>query len=130
MRDSSEIWCEASDVSIDLINARANLYTEKSHTDATMLFISMDLYSVLLKQFNPNAPTSNGMAALKIYTYFGMLQVKPIRKYKNFLLIGDDNALTFQEQCGIDLIFLTDRERVRIDQAFEDLVLMEGNPCV
>ena len=123
MRDSSEIWCSTSDIDTRLINERALKYAEKGGHPA-VAFLSKDLYAAMLKQYASINP--HGHSILKGFTAYGEIDIRPINKYKNFLLVGANHDLDHLEMFGIDPIFLNDADRARITKAFEDLVLMEG----
>lgn len=127
MRDRSEIWCQASEVSILEIDRRALLAFERTGV-VTIAYISPNLYSTLVKDVasQTRAPSFAGVSAIRIMTSVGDVHLKVVPKYKNFLFVGVQEEFDAFVSMGVDPIYWSDEERSRIDKAFEDLVILEG----
>jgi len=128
MRDSSEIWCETSDVSVEEIDRRARLDFERGGYP-TLVFISIDLITELTKimgsQTRFNTGGFYGSTIMSIHTAVGALNFKPVKRLKNFLLVGRQEDFDAIEQMGFPLEFWSDEERARVVKAFEDEVLKD-----
>ncbi len=131
MRNRSEVWCETADISIGEIESRACKCIEDGEFP-TLVFISTDLYAELQKQMAAQVRHSNSFvpsysqAIMSINTSAGSLNFQPVTRLRNFLLVGrkeDFDAFTCN---GVDPMFWNDQERIRVDKAFEDLVILEG----
>ena len=132
MRDRSEIWCAAAEVSIVEIDRRALLAFERTGV-VTVAFISPDLYSTLVKDVassmrGQSVPTgvSTGVSAVRIMSSIGDVHLKVVPKYRNLLFVGMIEEFDAFVNAGVDPIYWSDEERARIDKAFEDLVILEG----
>lgn len=130
MRNCSEIWCSASDVSITEIQNRACQEFDAGNFPTT-LFISLDLYAQLQK--NTQATMRYGGQTLashnvmSIRTSVADLMVQPVKRLKNFLMVSRKEDFDALMQNGIDPRFWNDEEIARINKAFEDFVILEGN---
>lgn len=131
MRDRSEVWCETSDLCLNEIERRAVLAYEQGGAVA-ILFISLDLYATLLKSMaavqRSVGPTTGPSphAVIRIMTSVGEVHIQKVNKFRNFLLAGTKDDFDAFIAQGVDPIFWNDQERVRIDKAFEDLIILEG----
>lgn len=134
MRDRTEVWCETADLSIGEIDRRANLAYKRNGV-VSLAFMSLDLYAKLAKD---SAVTSNfnaigsifgppPAAIIRIMCTVGELHIQKVGKFRNFLFVGTKEDFDAFVAEGVDLIFWDDQERVRVDQAFEDLIILEGN---
>ena len=128
MRDRSEIWCAVSEVSILEIDRRALLAFERMGV-VTIAFISPDLYSTLVKDVaqsmrGQSVPT--GVSTIRIMSSVGDVHLKVVPKYRNLLFVGMIEEFDAFVNSGVDPIYWSDEERSRIDKAFEDLVILEG----
>ena len=128
---SHKYWCDKENISVNEIDNRASKEIELGHFP-TLVFISLDLLTDLQKsiattmryQAGHNQPAMNNVVS--VVTAAGSLNVQSVRRLKNFLMVGrkeDFDAFTYQ---GVDPIFWNDEERIRIDKAFEDLVILTG----
>lgn len=133
MRDRSEVWCEASDINIHEIDKRANLAYARSGV-ATLVFISMDLYAILLKDIAPTSryaanvgPTygPSPQAVVRIMVSTGELHIVKVNKFRNFLLVGAQVDYDTFVAMGVDPVFWNDQEKAKVDKTFEDVVLGE-----
>lgn len=130
MRNSSEIWCSADDISVDEINRRAEIEVQNGGFP-TIAFLSHDLYNKLQKDMGASmrygaGHIPMGNSIISIRTTVGDLNVQPVRRLKNFLLVARVEDLNELAQHGFDPLFWNDEERQRIDKAFEDMVILEG----
>ena len=128
MRDRSEIWCAASEVSIVEIDRRALLAFERTGA-VTVAFISPDLYSTLVKdvaQSMRGTSIPHGTSAVRIMSSVGDVHLKVVPRYRNLLFVGVIEEFDAFINSGVDPIYWSDAERFRIDKAFEDLVILEG----
>lgn len=131
MRNRSEVWCETADISIGEIERRACQCIENGEFP-TLVFISTDLCAELQKHMSTymahssHGASSFGQSIMSINTSAGSLNFQVVKRLRNFLLIG--RIEDFEEfTCnGVDPIFWNDQERIRIDKAFEDIVILEG----
>lgn len=130
MRNSSQIWCETSDISLELIDQRAREEFEAGNF-VTTIFISPDLLAELSKQVASitrytgiSSIPSHGITSC--HTTVGHLIVEKKHKLKNFLLVGRLEDFVQLEEDGIDRRFLSDQERDKMNKAFEDLMILEG----
>lgn len=134
MRDRTEIWCEAADLSIGEIDRRASLAYERNGA-VNLAFMSLDLHAELTKSLAVTSRHSNigpamgpsPQAVVRIMCTVGELHIQKVGKFRNFLLVGTKEDFDAFIAEGVDPIFWNDQERVRIDQAFEDLIILEGN---
>ena len=132
MRDRSEIWCETSDISLDEIERRANLEVQKGNFP-TLIFISPDLYAELTKSMYSKQRVTLGSQArlapsvMAINVSAGSLNLQPVRRLRNFLLIARKEDFDQLVELGIDPMFWNDQEKLRVDKAFEDLIILEGD---
>ncbi len=131
MRDRSEVWCETSDLCLNEIERRAVLAYEQGGV-VTTLFISLDLYQVLLKSMATTqrsiGPTTGPSphAVIRIMTSVGEIHIQKVNKFRNFLLAGTKDDFDAFIAQGVDPVFWNDQERLRVDKAFEDLIILEG----
>ncbi len=127
MRNSSKIWCEAADISVEEIDHRA-LVEVQNGGFPTLVFISFDLYTKLQNVTGASMHYSSGQGynVLSIRTTVGDLNVKPVHRLKNFLLVARNEDFEEMKSHGFDQIFWNDEERQRIDKAFEDMIILEG----
>jgi len=132
MRNSSKEWCETSDISLEEINRRANEEWEAGKVP-TMVYLSIDLYAELQKsmmssqRYHTPGAMPTGKSIVSIMTHAGSLHVECIHKFRNFILVGRKEDFDTFINNGVDPIFWNDQERLRVDKAFEDLVILEGN---
>lgn len=130
MRNSSKIWCEATDISVEEISRRAEVEVQNGGFP-TLAFISFDLYGKLHNdigasmRYNSGQP-SLGCSVLSIRTTVGDLNIKPVYRLKNFLLVARNEDFEEMKNQGFDPMFWNDKERQRIDKAFEDMIILEG----
>lgn len=124
MRDRSEVWCEAIDISMNEIEKRASLAYERRGV-ANLAFISPDLCKSLMsfRYGVYNMDFYNGANVIRIMTSAGELHVKIMPKLRNFLLVGTEEDYNEFTALGIDPIFLNDEERKKINMQFEKHVL-------
>lgn len=135
MRNSSKEWCETSDISLEEINRRA-LEEWEAGKVPTMVYLSLDLYADLVKSLassarftSPNGhqfPASAG-TIINLQLSVGSVHVTKIAYLRNFCLVGTKDDYDQFIFNGVDPIFWNDQERLRVDKAFEDLVILEGN---
>lgn len=131
MRNSSEIWCKTSDISISLISEIATRQFNHGSVPTTV-YISLDLLAELQKSTlssmlhsGPGVlPVSHQITS--IMTFSGPLNVSIVKKFKNFLLVGCQEDFDLLKMNNIDRMFLSNEELERIDKAFEDFVILEG----
>jgi hypothetical protein len=126
MRNSSEIWCETTDISIDEINLRAMKYSEAGGFP-TLVYISTDLLAELTKgagvkrAYSPSSTLPGPIVG--ITTSAGQINVTPVHRLRNFLMVGRREDWQELENAGIDPIFWNDQERARINKEFEKILL-------
>lgn len=130
MRNHFEFWCETIDFSLSEIDRRASLEVEAGHFP-TLIFISLDLYAELQKSMasysRQSGPLAGGSSIMSVTTSAaGSLNIKPVNRLRNFLMVGRNEEFEAFVNSGIDPIFWNDQERVRVDKAFEDLLILEG----
>lgn len=125
MRDRSQIWCAAADLSVDEIDRRANEFIQGGQFPETV-FLSFDLYSELLKQFHSRmrgTVVGHGATIAKMVLTAGTLDIKPVKALRNFCLVGTNTDYEAFIAEGVDPIFWSNQERARIDREFEKAVL-------
>lgn len=132
MRDRFKEWCETANISIAEIDERTNQEVENGKFP-TMIYMSHDLYAELQKQMGSTMRFSMGSSSplsqqiMSIMTSSaGSLNLQPVLRLRNFLLVGCKEDFDAFIQAGIPPDFWNDQERIRIDKAFEDLVILEG----
>lgn len=96
--------------------------------DVEEVFISIDLYSQLLKDAMPIMRTyGNSVGAVPnlttIRTSAGSVTIKAVKKYKNLCFVGTKAEYDDIIYTGLDPVFWADEERARVDKEFEDIVL-------
>lgn len=131
MRDSSQIWCETSDICIAQIEERANAATQRGEFP-TMVYISTDLYIELQRLISQttrytgaSTNTGTGITLMGVHTSAGQLHVQPVQRLRNFLLVARREDFDAMRNEGFDQIFWSDQELARIGKAFEDIILSE-----
>lgn len=128
---SHKYWCDRENISVNEIDDRARQEFELGHFP-TMVFISLDLLTDLQKgmastmryQAGHNQPVMNNIVS--IMTSAGALNIQAVHRLRNFLMIGRKEDLEAFIALGVDPVFWNDQERARLDKAFEDLVILEG----
>lgn len=129
MRDRFKEWCETSDISVNEIDARASDAVENGQFP-TMVYISLDLYAELQKgmastmRYSIGQPASPNIMSI-MTSSAGSLNIQPVQRLRNFLLVGRKEDLDSFTQMGVPQEFWNDQERIRIDKAFEDLIILE-----
>lgn len=130
MRNSSEIWCETSDICLALIEERACTEVEAGNFP-TMVYMSMDLYTALQNtmysstRYNTNGSSVSGPTIMCIMTSAGQLNIQSVNRLRNFLLVARKEDFDLLQQHGFDQVFWSDQERKRIEKAFEDVILSD-----
>lgn len=129
MRDRFKEWCETSDISVEEINDRA-LKEWEAGKFPTMVYVSEDLYRELQMSMMsitkvPGPNSQRLQSIMSINTAVGSLNIQPVKRLRNFLLIGRKEDLDAFTAFGVDPAFWNDQERARIDKAFEDLIILE-----
>lgn len=126
MRNSFEEWCETADFSLEEIDRRANERL-MNHQDTDLVYLSLDLYSILLNSFATKqrygAGAANPPSIVNIHTSAGQVHINKVAKLRNFCLVGTKDDYDTFIANGVDPIFWNDQERVRINKEFEDIVL-------
>jgi len=128
----SNYWCNIDEISMDEIDRRANHLVQNGHFP-TLVYISSDLYTELQKsmmgsmRLNAAGQQQPMQAIMSIMTSVGSLNFQQVRRLRNFLMVGRKEDFEAFTSAGVDPIFWSDQEKVRIDKAFEDLIIMEGN---
>lgn len=129
MRNRSEVWCETADCTINEIENRALLAMQNGEFP-TLVFISLDLYVELQKslatQMRFNAGPLTAQSIMSINTSAGSLNLQQVKRLRNFLMVGRKEDFDEFTQNGVDPVFWNDQERIRIDTAFEDMVILTG----
>ena len=124
-------WCSPEDFSVSEIYERTNKEVENFKTPDSV-YISLDLYSILLKQLAGSMQYSatNSSASLhinEITTSYGTLTIHKLPTLRQFCKVCiNDEWRSFCSE-GIDQFFLNDQERIKINQEFEDIVLGDNN---
>jgi len=132
MRNSSEIWCETSDICIALIEERANVAWQRGEFP-TMVYLSLDLYTELQRltaasaRYTGNSINTgvSGVTLMGINTSAGQLNIQPVNRLRNFLLVSRREDFDAMRNEGFDQIFWSDQEIARVGKAFEDIILEE-----
>lgn len=126
MRNSPKEWCETDEINVDEIDRRARLQLNANNFP-TLVYISNDLYRQLLittgysNTYDPS--NTYGGPIVGINTSAGQLNVVPVHRLRNFLLVGRREDWQKLESEGIDPVFWNDQERARVDKTFEEVVL-------
>ena len=128
MRNNLKEWCETSDIDLSEIERRA-IHEFENNRYPTLVYISADLLAELTKAMGARTTYSPGQAVggassiVSIMTSVGSLNVTPVKRLRNFLMVGRKEDFDALVNSGIDPVFWNDQERVRIDQLFEDEVI-------
>ena len=93
----------------------------------TLIFISLDLYTILVKDMYSGVKVATnfpggGIVAMNT-SDAGSLNLVPVHRLKNFLMIGRREEFNELEAAGFDRRFWSDQERVKLDQVFEEDVI-------
>ena len=132
MRNSSQIWCKTSDISVEEIERRAKVEVQNGGFP-TLAFISFDLYYKLQNDICASMCYNVDQSLLSynvfsIRTVVGDLNVKPVNRLKNFLLVARDEDFEEMKDHGFDPMFWNDEERQKVDNAFEETILEGKEP--
>lgn len=129
MRNSFEEWCETADFGLDEIDRRANSKVQLGN-QVDLVYVSLDLYSELLKSFypkatitGPNVGYSTATDIVSLHLSAGHCHINKVIKLRNFCLVGTKEDYDNFIMNGVDPIFWNDQERARINKEFEDIVL-------
>lgn len=125
MRNSSQVWCETTDNILAEIESRS-VYQITHLRSPDVVFISPDLYSELFKSlFGKTCVSIHTIHSpiQSINTSAGKLDIKLVTKLRNFLLVGTQEDFDTMDQYGFDPVHISDKERIRIDQEFEEIIL-------
>lgn len=99
MRDRSEEWCSATEISISYINDKAIKVAEYRH-ELDSVYLSADLYAELHSQFGNmgvRGHIGGGRQTLSIVTAVGQLSVKLVPHHTNFCHIGSQQSFDGSE---------------------------------
>lgn len=113
MRDSSEVWCDAGQISLNYINYLAARRVEDSK-EVDTVFLSLDIYKELSMQMFPThtGTVPGTLNIIQLMTIVGPVTVKPVPHFTNFCYVG-----TASEYNQL--------EWIRIGEAFEKEILGE-----
>lgn len=137
MRNSAEIWCETSDINLNTLEYKTNEYLMSNggyykELDDVHIYVSPDLFNELARlmadmmRYSPSGNIqTTGTNLVSVWLSSGNFKIKFIPRYRNFLFVGTDNELREYEYNGVPPIFLSDRERTRIDEEFERTIIKD-----